>query len=714
MLEEPQLGEAVSNAKLFNRHLCSNNDVVRNMAVQALPALGFGRNEVRHALLEALSDPDPDTRADAMAIFGKLVMPEDARFLRSTLKEDPVREVKLSAIAALSRLQDRGSIVLLRGLVNSRCEEDFAWEEEASDWEDWLDIQVAVIEALGHLGATQAIDDLMAARQDEFGQNLDIPVFKALGQMGSIGAAKLIEVLKEERGLAKTRAVRTLSKLAPDVLQDHRHLLVGSDEPLLRQAAVPLFAASSNEIEQLIKGDPDPSVRIAALRYASTDRPELTVGCLIDADQTVQAAALELIQMPLPASIRDALSDNMLAWMKTAPPALKMASVKRLADIAPERAADALLAVIADKTSPLEIRVCAVQALDDPSLEFPTSALCALLSNPAQQVRVKTLSVLKSRALSGDEDSVTLIAGAISGAVLDTADDPETDRPFDEGMDVSAPKDDAIGPRNIIITQDGEIVESKSAGKPLETGQSTLSSILKGTQPGENKERGNSGAKQRKRRSVEGPDAVASALRIEAIRTGADLQSPHIRAALLGCLDEPVDALQREVWSAFERQMLYAVPERELLAAARNRIAHSDPVVKLAAFRIVTQAGKNDEIVGAALKDEDALLRAAAVSLLAPGEAAKHLADEVSVVRDAALEQVLCGKGMDTARHAADILIQAERIDTLAKLLTSSTTIAQQLKTELLTQEWPAKKTLIILSSFSRSSKDKQCQDITS
>ncbi|QDG76151.1 HEAT repeat domain-containing protein [Labrenzia sp. PHM005] len=721
MYAERRQEDPASELELFKRHLTSGNDVVRNMAVRAIPVMDLDPDSTRQALIEALQDPDPDTRADAMELFASLANLADAPLLRDSLTGDPVREVKLAAISGLARLKDQSSVPLLRRLVTDHCNEHVAWEDEAGDWEDWLDIQIAAIGALGQLQAVEAVDDLMAARADEFGQDLDIAVFNALGQMVGTGVEKLLDALKRERGLSKTRVVQTLGKLAPHVLQDHCHLLIASDEPLLRQAAIPLLGSGSADIERLIKDDPDPAVRITALRHAHTARPDLVVGCLIDPDQPVQAAALELVELPLPNSIQSALGDNMQAWLKTAALPLKMAATRRLADVIPDQACELLCAVIEDQSCPLECRLQAVEALENPALGFSVSELRALLSNPAQQVRVKVLTALKSRAAASDRDGIEAIADAIAGVVLKEAGEIRSRSVASRGLDASTPKDDAIGKRNIIITEDGDIVETDTLKENAPAGQSTLSSILKGNQPepfstsSDALPKGtHTSAKDRKRRPVEGPDAASSALRKEAIRACADLAAPQIRSALVECLDDPQDELVREAWVALEQQNAISETDDDLLAAAKIAFGHKDPVIRLAAFKIIAGAEPDAGLLAAALIDEDALMRAAAVQFVAPEEAILHLGDQISLVRTTALTRVLTADTPKIIGEAAEILISAERIDTLSKLLSTSAGLFRQLKHDLLIQEWPPKRSFIVLSALAQMTKEKSCLDIIS
>ncbi len=691
----------------YQRYLASENDVIRNMAVRALPAIGFDEEDVRQALLEALVDEDPDTRADAMESFSAIAGEGDAQTLLGSLKGDPVREVKLAAVAGLARLRSHEAVPVLRALVTSRFEEEIAWEDELGDWEDWLDIQIAAIGALGQLGATEAIEDLMTAREDEFGQNLDITVFSALGQMGDAGVSKLLDLVTTGSGLARSRASQTLSSLAPDILMARRDFLVSSDDPVLRRMAVPLFSAQSDRIAKLLKDDPDADVRIAAMHLALLERPAAAVECLIDGEQKVQAAALDALEMPLAPALQSALADNMLAWMKVGTPVLVIASIKRLPDVAPDHAPAALLNVIEDKDQPLDVRVAAVDALGSSLLNIPGDQFAPLLRNSAQQVRVRALSILRDRAAAGNTAAVDLLASAISG---NDAREKEASSTADHepggGPDVGAPKGEAAGSRNIRITPEGEIVELVPSDGAGDAGLSTLSSILQGNEPLKDADQTGKGAKQRQRRPVEGPDAVSRSLSTEAMKIVAGLAAPQIRAALLTRLETAPEDLGGVIWTALEQNCGTLGADEVFLEAAGKALSHKDPVARIAAYRICQSAGEADPSVQEnALADPDALIRAEAVKFLMPEKAVNHLNDEVFVVRKAALERVLKAGKKEVACHAAETLIDAERSDTLSILLRSSEPAFDHLQEGLLHGGWPLRKAFIALDAVFQSGK---------
>ena len=106
---------SLDTVRAIARHLHKGEDVVRCAAARALGAIGD--EKAAPALVDALLDEDPDVRTDAMAALVHCARPEDADAIRRSLLGDPVKEVKVFAIEALSRLADGASVPLLRGLA---------------------------------------------------------------------------------------------------------------------------------------------------------------------------------------------------------------------------------------------------------------------------------------------------------------------------------------------------------------------------------------------------------------------------------------------------------------------------------------------------------------------------------------------------------------------------------------------------------------------
>lgn len=656
-------------------YLESANEVLRCAAVRALTGRGA---EARAALAQALLDEDPDVRADAMEALAACATAQDAPLLRRSLTGDPVREVKLAAIEGLARLGDPEAVPLLRVLVHSRSEDTVAWEDQDSDWEDWLDIQIAAIAALGRMQVSDAIVDMLEARAEEMAQALDVPVFDALVALGKAGVVSLLDVVEGEAGLARQRAVACLARLAPEHLQDHVPALLEADDPVLRIAGLRLLPADGPEIAAILRTDTAAAVRLAALDRAAPLQPGLLTAALADADAAVQAAALRALRPPLDEDFAAALADNLLAWVRGAALPLMIAAAEALPLWAPQRAQDALLALVADGARPLEARIAAVRALAAPAVGTGTETLVSLLGNPAQQVRTAVLVALTARASAGDVVAEAAIAQAISGVLLSDAEARQVraapDEAPDEAPDAATPKGEAAGPQRIRITPDGEIVEGESQADP---GGSTLSAILSegSVQPpapqGEDTPE-ESTAKRRKRRPVEGPDETAMALSREAMQVSADLPGAPIGAALLAQAEAAPGPLRAVAWQALDRHAAQAALPEPAGKTAQSALGDADPVVRHAAYRLRLRASADPATLARAATEADPLIRAMAVPHLPLDAVQSALGDPALAVRRAAALRLLDLAGPEDIDAAVAALVAAERSDTLAELIGAS------------------------------------------
>ncbi|MEM8956518.1 MAG: HEAT repeat domain-containing protein [Pseudomonadota bacterium] len=701
-MDSPRSGAEIS---ALQRFLDGENDVLRCAAVRALPRVTDDKTALRAALTSALLDPDADVRSEAMEALARVATLGDVPVILRSLEGDPVREVKLASIDALRQLPDETATELLRALVLSRSEDRVAWEDEGSDWEDWLDVQIAAIRALGDLGVTDAIDDMMAARDDEYGQQLDVPVFNALAAMGETGVSWLVAVISTEGGQAGQRAADVLARCAPYALRTYIDTLVGSEDARLRRLAVAQIAPDEALLEMLALKDADPGVRRVALERAAPVQPELAVRALRDSDASVQAIALETLSDPLPSEDREAILDNMLAWLRRGSPALMRAAATKLAELAPDRAEAELLALISDEQRPLGARVAAASALGMLIPPPTVNRVASLLSNPAQQVRSRLLGLLSDRVLAGDIEAQAILADAISGTLLSEEHAVREHSRERAGLDVALSKDDGGGSGRIRITRDGDIVEDEDLSSGADPQGSTLDSILatqlSGPELAEDTPE-ESAPKRRKRRAVEGPVAIAKALSLEAVQTTAAATVADLEAPILAQADTLTEEVRRAAWQCLARRVTPHSPSDDAPAAAQSAIGDPDPVVRLAAYQILLRKFAEEALVQRASRDEDALIRAEAVRVLPPDSALAHLADPVLAVRSAALEQLAIAERPDLAAAAFDRLVEAERSDTLSSLFSASAPATAYAFRTLTDASLPLRKALVILTALSQ------------
>ncbi len=658
----------------FVRYLGSENDVLRSAAMRALPALGTsGLNAVRSTLLSSLMDPDPDVRCDAMEILALVALPEDAEIIRRSLEGDPVREVKLATISTLARLKDVGSIDIIQSLATSRSEDRVAWEDEHSDWEDWLDIQTAAIKALGELGADNAIETLRSALNDEFGQTVDGPVYGALSQMGSAGVAMLLDIFREANGVSRRRAAEALSRVSPDSLAAHLEALLQAEEPEIRILALTVMSAEDPRCEVMAKSDVDSSVRCRALRHAVSAFPELARQCLSDVNELVQAAAVECLKPPYDKAFQEILVDNFLVWLDRAKPILAMLAARKLSELAPERAEAPLLECIDNLDRPLEIRVAAVKALDAAEMSVASAVLVERLENAAHQVRAAVLTVLCRRAIEKDEVALEAAVEAIAGRLVAPSEASDEESIDLNAMDFGTPKEGS-GPRKIWITPKGDIVDRDQMSEEPQQGSSTLDSILSDPEaakvlPMAEDTPEESSGKRAKRRAVEGSGDFAKLLTCDATLIFSDVDDARITEALISRIADRDEMIRRMVWNALSSS---SVPD-DFISVAEAAFRDTDPVIRLAAFRILSEQFAVD-LIAEALIDADALMRAEAVATLSGDVLLDYLGDKASVVRDTAVKRIAESGDNGLILFAVDGAVKAERVDTLSSIVRLSAT----------------------------------------
>ena len=97
-----------------------------------------------------------------------------------------------------------------------------------------------------------------------------------------------------------------------------------------------------------------------------------------------------------------------------------------------------------------------------------------------------------------------------------------------------------------------------------------------------------------------------------------------------------------------------------------------DPVIRNAAFGILAKDDLPADALRLALDHDDALLRAAAVLHLPPQAALDFLADEAPAVRQSSVVRVASAGNPALPKRATEILVQAERSDTLRDLFRRS------------------------------------------
>ncbi len=648
--------------RIISPYLAAPEEPIRCAAARALGALG--EEDAAPALVATLLDPDPDVRADAMGALVRCARPQDAPAIRRSLQGDPVGEVKTAAVRALGRLEDAASTPLLRALARDRCEPEVVWEEGA--WDDWLDVQVAAITALGDMGVEAAVDDLIRARADEDAQDLDHVVFAALAKMPGRGIAALLDFLKDSDARVRRRALAALPHAGPDLLTPLRDRLVDDPGPGVRRLVVDVLDAGDPALPALARKDPAGAVRAAALRRVAPARPDICRAALADSDPEVRAAAVEALAARVPPGGVPALAAGLEAWLREGDARVAAACAAALPKVKGSAALGPLREAASDGDRLAEVRIAALRSLAETGTPEAVATLRAAAVDAVRQVRLAALAAAAAltRAVAGDARGPArdLLIDAVRGRLRtgeSTGDADVNQNAFGSEPGASGPL--AITPEGGIVapgasagggTDDagGEAGERPYPLSTLEAIQATGLELRSGEDPvspsGERLLKPSShrpprpsgggapspapGAGARRRRvPVEGVDDVAVDIRLAAVRLAADCVADGIDESLAEAAESTTSELRAAAFEAIA-QRAAAMPLSPVLRTVLARsLGCDDPRVRCAAARGLAGADAAGDLAPL-LDDADASVRAAAVTAVA----AVHPARVVTGVRD--------------------------------------------------------------------------------
>lgn len=469
-------------------------DVHQCAAAKALHRIGDAR--ATPALTEALLDEDQDVRTDAaVALVGRT----EARACRQLLENligDPCGEVKLSAIDALVAARYEPVVPWLRQLVVSSQEDEIAWDEDgrlAGGWDDWTDVQLRAIAALGDLGVEAAVADIVAAIANGEQQDVSSVGCTALAKLGAPGVAALAAMLDDAEEPHRRRAGACLAGLdGPDAAAGVVKAL-NDKASAVRLAVGQVLAArdpGDQRLEMLLL-DRVPEVRVAALRLCGSSHPNRLDLLLDDTSPAVCGAVADLLSRPpifvdaqsMVPRIRDMFESNEAS--------LAGVAAQALAVLEPGDCREKLIDAVCDAELAVEIRLGALKGLSRIGGEPAIQAMVDVLGGDDRQVRVQAMSSLLKIA-AGDESwpnlAGTALLDALTGELVPEPEpESEPESESDEAKLAVLPGEpDAVSLEDLVEADtqnpDGEAENTIPDTFPM----STLASILADeTQAGE-------------------------------------------------------------------------------------------------------------------------------------------------------------------------------------------------------------------------------------
>ncbi|MFK5986301.1 MAG: HEAT repeat domain-containing protein [Pseudomonadota bacterium] len=169
--------------KVINRllsYLEKGDEIDRCYAAKTLGNLRV--KEATTALMDRLRDEDIDVCIDAIGALGKISEPDTLPILIESLDKDPDGDVKLAVTESLAFFQNKATIEVLLKLAADRPEGmEF---DDHDDWDNWWDLQEKAIVILGEMQVQKAFSVLKVVLEDEFSQDIEAIILKAMAKIG--------------------------------------------------------------------------------------------------------------------------------------------------------------------------------------------------------------------------------------------------------------------------------------------------------------------------------------------------------------------------------------------------------------------------------------------------------------------------------------------------------------------------------------------------
>lgn len=664
--------EAHAVSRALCRVLAEGIDIHRCQAAQALGRIDD--HAAVESLIGALLDEDEDVRVDVAGALAQLADPRAVAPLLESLVGDPCGEVKVAAVKGLAGLRAPEAVPWLRRLAVSR-DAEIAWDESAyyaDGWDDWVDIQIAAIDALGDMSVHEAVPNIVAAIEDEDGQDLSEVGFKALSRLGPQGVAALSGFLESGDERRRRRVAVALAAADEPAAQAIVAQILRDPSKDVRLAAAQALAARASDDDRLavLFEDPDAELRAEMIRLCGRHHPDRLIERLDDGSESVQCAALEVLPRAQGVIVDDALTEMLTAKVLESPPMVAAAAAGTLTEIAPALARGLLAERLAETTAAPDVRLAAVRGLTVTGGDTATQALIGVLGDDERQVRLEAMAGLVEFAKAAEDwpnAAGDALLAALRGELV-----PEPDTEAAPAEAAAEPGDAVPAGETPDDTSEQTEEEAAEAAFPV----STLASILADNDaptatlpdPGDKVELTNEDM-ERLALTVRQPTKKVVAItqqvapyqdvRRFAARLLGDLAHEDVADALAAVLDEGDRDLRLAAADSLarigERRGGLPAATVEALSAA---YANTDRDLRLAVIRALgmSKVGGVSEDEGVAdllircLKDEDSFIRLEAVGALAALGAAEHeipplLQDADPGVRSAAAQAIAAAGG---------------------------------------------------------------------
>ncbi|MEH6651787.1 MAG: HEAT repeat domain-containing protein [Motiliproteus sp.] len=396
----------------------NGDEVDRCYAAQALGQLQDPT--ALEPLYRHLQDEDLDVCIDAAAALGQIGSDDAVQGLIDALHYHSEVDVKQAAIEGLSKC---GGELAKQTLQQVLDRPDDIQMSETEGWDDWWDLQLQAVKALGDNAVADAAEALAEMLDSDDGQDIESEILKALVQTGPAGIDQLIQRLDGSAPRRQRRIAVALQYGDTEAAHELLFTLFNSDDADVREAATQALAANgmiattlgSQQLAALsvLLRDPAAQVQTAALkglqRLRSLSDVSISEDKLLEllenSDSRVRSAALYMLtqNQELPDQ-QSALLFHLQQGLGSDDEEEQQLCCELLGRIDPAVAQDQLLALIGDIATPMPVRRQAIRAIGQSAVA--DASMLEMLWNSSsdsnaaiRHVALQSLQVLNNRSL---------------------------------------------------------------------------------------------------------------------------------------------------------------------------------------------------------------------------------------------------------------------------------------------------------------------------
>jgi len=407
----------------IHRLFAGDNTLSKCCAIRALVRLKVCGDRERCWLVDLLTDPDPDVRADAADALGRFAVFQAIEPLTALLTGDPEGEVRIQAAIALSRIGTEDTVDQLIDCVrrDGYPELDLMTDDAAfgACWE----VQSQALEGLGRIGDQRAAAPIIELLRDDDHEALQQGGYRILAGLDAPRAKDfLLDRLVSASAITRRRAARALGEFIesevgaggqPEDVLDGLLVTLADAEAEVRAAAVAALGRvcaprALGPLAELLR-DPDPEVRSEAAavlgRMQGVEVVERLHETLDDPDIGTRRRVVRVL-----GEIADTASfEPLVAMIDTSDEGLRADLIEAIARIGQSGAEDRIAAILADPRAGWQTRTQAALALESMIQNSGPGAASKADDGIDGQAETSPLAVLRA-AIFDDDKAVALAA----------------------------------------------------------------------------------------------------------------------------------------------------------------------------------------------------------------------------------------------------------------------------------------------------------------